>query len=29
MKIAGKAQILGGIILIFIGAEIFIKGLFF
>lgn len=28
-KLAGKASILGGIILILIGAEIFIKGVFF
>ena len=28
-KLAGKASILGGIILILIGAEIFIKGIFF
>ena len=28
-KIAGKASILGGAILIFIGLEIFIKGIFF
>ena len=28
-KLAGKATILGGAILIFIGLEIFIKGLFF
>ena len=28
-KLAGKATILGGSILIFIGLEIFIKGIFF
>ena len=28
-KLAGKASILGGAILIFIGLEIFIKGIFF
>ena len=28
-KLSGKAQILGGVILILIGLEIFIKGLFF
>lgn len=28
-KLAGKAQILGGVILILIGLEIFIKGVFF
>ena len=28
-KLAGKASIIGGIILILIGAEIFIKGIFF
>ena len=29
VKLAGKAQILGGVILILIGLEIFIKGVFF
>ena len=28
-KLAGKANILGGVILIFIGIEIFVKGMFF
>lgn len=28
-KISGKANILGGVILIFIGIEIFVKGVFF
>ena len=28
-RLSGKAQILGGVILILIGIEIFIKGLFF
>ena len=28
-KIAGKASILGGVILIFIGLEIFVTGVFF
>lgn len=28
-KIAGRANILGGIILVFIGVEIFVKGMFF
>lgn len=28
-KLAGKANILGGVILIFIGIEIFVKGVFF
>ena len=29
VKLAGKAQILGGVILIGIGIEIFVSGLFF
>ena len=28
-KLSGKANILGGVILIFIGVEIFVKGIFF
>ena len=29
VKLSGKANILGGVILILIGIEIFVKGIFF